>query len=219
MPISAYLQSAVFLILAAVALFGSAGTIAIAGFWLYLALLAAVTAASLLILDPDLIRERMRPGGQRPPLVLRLVAVVPFLHWIMAGLDRGRLHWSDGVPVWLQAAGLMGVACGFALFFWAMSVNRFFSSVARIQADRGQHVITAGPYGLVRHPGYSGAILLILASGLALGSWIAATFVVVLGIPLLFRRAVREDGMLNAELPGYRAYANRVRWRVLPGIW
>jgi protein-S-isoprenylcysteine O-methyltransferase Ste14 len=219
MPISAYVQSAVFFFLAAVALFGSAGTIAIPSFWLYLAILSAVTAASLLILDPDLIRERMRPGGRSPPIGLRLVGVVPFLQWIIAGLDRGRLHWSDGVPPWLQAAGLIAVAGGFALFFWAMAVNRFFSSVARIQADRGQHVISAGPYGWVRHPGYAGAILLILGSGLALGSWLAAAVLVVLGMPLLFRRAIWEDRLLTAELPGYRDYANRVRWRVLPGIW
>jgi protein-S-isoprenylcysteine O-methyltransferase Ste14 len=219
MPKSAYAQSVGFLILAAVALFGSAGTIAIAGFWLYLAILAAVTVTSLLIIDADLISERMRPGGRRPPLGLRLVAAVPFLHWIVAGLDRGRLHWSDGVAPWLQAAGLIAVALGFALFVWAMAVNRFFSSVARIQADRGQRVISTGPYGWVRHPGYAGAVLFILGSGLALGSWLAAAFLVVVAMPLLFRRAIREDRLLHAELPGYRNYASGVRWRVLPGIW
>jgi predicted permease len=96
MPVSAYVQSAIFLILAAVALFAAAGTIAILGFWLYLAILAAIIVASLLSLDPGLLRERMRPGGQRPPLALRLFTIVMFLHWIVAGLDRGRFHWSDG---------------------------------------------------------------------------------------------------------------------------
>lgn len=219
MPISAYVQSAGVVVLAAVALFGSAGSIAIAGFWLYLAILCAVTLASLTILDPDLLRERMRPGGHRPPLGLRLVGIVPVAHWVIAGLDRGRLHWSDGVPPGLQVVGLIGVACGFALFFWAMAVNRFFSSVARIQTDRGQHVVTAGPYSWVRHPGYSGAILLIITSGLALGSWLAETLLVILGMPLLFRRTIREDRLLHDKLPGYGDYASRVRWRVLPGIW
>jgi hypothetical protein len=96
MPVSAYVQSAIFLVLAALALFASAGTLAILGFWLYLAILAAIIVASLLALDPGLLRERMRPGGQRPPLALRLFTTVMFLHWIVAGLDRGRFHWSDG---------------------------------------------------------------------------------------------------------------------------
>jgi hypothetical protein len=146
MPVSAYVQSAVFLILAAVALFASAGTIAIASFWLFLAILTAATAISLAILDPDLIRERMRPGGRRPPLALRLVGLIPLMQLIVAGLDRGRLHWSDSVPPWLEAAGLIAMACGLCLFLWAMAVNRFFSSIARIQAERGQprQVLIAG---------------------------------------------------------------------------
>jgi hypothetical protein len=106
MPVSAYLQSSLFLILAAVALFASAGTVAILGFWLYLSIFAAIILASLPALDPGLLRERMRPGGTRPPLGLRLFTIVLFVHWIVAGLDRGRFHWSDSVPAWLQALGL-----------------------------------------------------------------------------------------------------------------
>ncbi len=219
MPVSAHVQTAIFLILAAVALFGSAGTIAIAGFWLYMAILAAVTVASLLILDPDLIRERMRPGGRRPPLGLRLFAIVLILHWITAGLDRGRFHWSDSVPPWLQAAGLAAVAGGYGLALWAMSVNRFFSSVVRIQSDRGQHVIMTGPYAWVRHPGYLAGIVIMIASGLALGSWLAAAILIACSLPFLLYRAITEDQVLQAELSGYRDYAARVRWRLLPGIW
>src|SRR3984885_9251260 len=98
MPLSAYIQAAVFWILAAVALFVSAGTVAIAGFWIYLAIFAAVFVASFLALDPGLLRERMRPGGQKPPVALRLFSLVLFLHRIAAGLHRGRYHWSDTVP-------------------------------------------------------------------------------------------------------------------------
>jgi protein-S-isoprenylcysteine O-methyltransferase Ste14 len=202
MPVSAYVQSAIFLILAAVALFAAAGTIAILGFWLYLAILAAIIVASLLALDPGLLRERMRPGGQRPPLGLRLFTVVMFLHWIVAGLDRGRFHWSDGVPSWIQAIGLIALAAGYVLCFWAMAVNRFFSSVVRIQSDRGQHVVASGPYAYLRHPGYLAGIVIILASGLALGSWLAALLVIVSSLPFLLYRAVTEDRVLQAELPG-----------------
>jgi protein-S-isoprenylcysteine O-methyltransferase Ste14 len=169
MPVSAYFQSVLFLVFAAVALFASAGTLAILGFWLYLAIFAAIILASLLELDPGLLRERMRPGGKRPPLALRLFTIVLFLHWIVAGLDRGRFHWSDNVPPWAQAAGLIVFAAGFALCFWAMAVNRFFSSVVRIQAERGQYVVTTGPYAYVRHPGYLAGILIMVASGSALG--------------------------------------------------
>jgi len=219
MPVSAYIQSAVFLIVAGVALFASAGTIVLPGFWLYLAIFAAVLVASFLWLDPDLLRERMRPGGKRPPLSLRLFMLVMVLHWVVAGLDRGRFHWSDSVPPWLQAVGLIVFAGGYALCFWAMAVNRFFSSVIRIQTDRGQYVVTTGPYAFVRHPGYTAGILIILASGIALGSWLATALLVITSLPFLLYRAVTENRVLLAELPRYRDYAEHVRWRLLPGIW
>jgi protein-S-isoprenylcysteine O-methyltransferase Ste14 len=101
---------------------------------------------SFATLDPDLLRERMRPGGKKPPLSLRIFSLVLFMHWMVAGLDRGRFHWSDDVPGWLQGVCLFTVAAGYALALWAMRVNRFFSSVIRIQTDRGQHVVTTGPY-------------------------------------------------------------------------
>jgi protein-S-isoprenylcysteine O-methyltransferase Ste14 len=100
-----------------------------------------------------------------------------------------------------------------------MLVNRFFSSVVRIQSDRGQHVIMTGPYAFIRHPGYFAGFVIILASGVALGSWVAAAVLIIPSIPGLLYRAITEDRVLQAELPGYRDYAARVRWRVLPGIW
>jgi protein-S-isoprenylcysteine O-methyltransferase Ste14 len=219
MPVSAYVKTILFLVPTAIALFASAGTVAIAGFWIYLAIYAAAFVVSLLILDPDLLQERMRPGGKPPPKVLQAVTLVLFAHWIVAGLDRGRFHWSDTVPVWLQAAAFVATVAGWALALWAMRVNRFFSSVARIQSDRGHHVITTGPYAFIRHPGYLAGFAIIIASGLALGSWLATAVLLIPCIPGLIYRAVTEDRMLQAELPGYRDYAGRVRWRVLPGIW
>ena len=219
MPVSAYFQSALVLIGAAAALFASAGTFAIAAFWVYLAILAMVFVASFAMLDPGLLRERMRPGGKPPPLGLKLFTVVLLLHLVVAGLDRGRLHLSDGIPPWLQATGLAVVAAAYALVLWAMRVNRFFSSVVRIQLDRGQRVVATGPYSFIRHPGYAAGILIVLASGIALGSWLAAALLVVTTLPFLFYRAITEDRVLLAELPGYREYAGRVRWRLIPGVW
>jgi protein-S-isoprenylcysteine O-methyltransferase Ste14 len=99
-----------------------------------------------------------------------------------------------------------------------MSVNRFFSSVVRIQDDRGHHVIDVGPYARVRHPGYVGMLMLGMALPLAFGSWWAF----VPGLPLVafaLRRVWIEDAFLLAHLPGYREYAGRVRYRLVPGAW
>ncbi len=219
MPISAYIRAALFVVAAAVALFASAGTLAIPGFWLYLAIFAAVMIVSFAALDPDLLRERMRPGGQKPPLALRLFSIMMFLHWIVAGLDRGRFHWSDDVPAWVEGVSLFAVAAGYALALWAMRTNRFFSSVIRIQTDRGQHVVTTGPYAFVRHPGYTAGILIMAASGPALGSWLAAALLLAFSLPFLSYRVVSEDRILQSELAGYSDYAKDVRWRLIPGIW
>lgn len=219
MPASAYLQSLGFFAMAVAALFASAGTVTILTYWVYLAILAAVFVASLFWVDPDLARERMRPGGARPPAALWLFSGVLIAHWMIAGFDHGRFHWSDSVPVWLQAVGLTAMAAGYAFCLWAMRVNRFFSSVVRIQADRGQVVVTTGPYAIIRHPGYLAGAAFVVASGLALDSWIATAVLAVCTLPFLLRRAVIEDRMLRAELPGYREYAERVRWRLMPGVW
>ncbi len=126
MPVSTYLKAGLFVVAAAVALFTAAGTVAIPGFWIYLTIFVVVVIVSFAALDPDLLRERMRPGGKKPPLSLRLFSLVMFMHWIVAGLDRGRFHWSDAVPGWLQGVCLFTVAAGYALELWAMRVNRFF---------------------------------------------------------------------------------------------
>src|SRR5262249_23967163 len=152
-----------------------------------------VMIVSIVALDPDLLRERMRPGCKKPPLGLRSFSLVLFMHWIVAGLDRGCFPWGGDVPGGLQGICLFAVAAGYALALWAMRVTRFFSSVIRIQTDRGQHVVTAGPYAFVRHPGYAAWILIIVASGPALGSWLAAALVVIFSMPFLLYRAVTED--------------------------
>ena len=100
-----------------------------------------------------------------------------------------------------------------------MRVNRFFSSIVRVQSDRGQVVITTGPYAIIRHPGYLAGIVIMMASGLAFNSWIATTMLMVCALPFLLHRVITEDRVLLAELPGYRDYAERVRWRLLLGIW
>jgi protein-S-isoprenylcysteine O-methyltransferase Ste14 len=210
-------QTALMLVLLAAALFVPAGTLRIPEFWLYLAINGAVMFGSLLWLPADLLEERARPGGKPLGSAYIPVALVPFIHWVVAGLDR-RFHWTDTVPFWLQGVGFALVISGFALFFWGRSVNRFFSSVPRIQTERGHHVVTDGPYRYVRHPGYTGAIAITLGSGFALGSWLSA-LVFTPALAMLLYRTLKEDAQLKAELPGYKEYAARVRWRWFPGVW
>jgi len=199
-------------------LFGSAGRWDIAAFWLYLLVWTLAALVSVGVLDPTLYRERMSPGGKRIGFWYWLLMVPLIAHWVVAGLDVGRKHWSDSVPVWLQGIGLVGFTAGFGLIVWAMAVNRFFSSVVRIQSDRGHQLVTGGPYGWIRHPGYLAALLQGISSGIALGSWVSMIPVVGM-LPLLFVRTVREDRFLRGNLPGYLEYAQRVRYRMLPGIW
>jgi protein-S-isoprenylcysteine O-methyltransferase Ste14 len=211
------IRTVITLALLAAALFLPAGTLGVPEFWLYLAINAAVMAAGLLWLPPDLLEERMRPGGKEMNAAYIPVFLVPLAHWITAGLDH-RFHWTDSVPFPLQAAAFAVIALSFALFFWGMMVNRFFSSVPRIQSERGHHVITSGPYRFVRHPGYIAAVAVVLASGPALGSWLSA-LVFTPALPMLLYRTLKEDAQLKNELPGYREYAERVRWRWAPGVW
>jgi len=118
----------------------------------------------------------------------------------------------------VQGAGLLAVAAALAVVVWAMAVNRFFSPVIRIQTDRGHHLVTSGPYRYVRHPAYAAFPLVMVGSGLALGSWLAALIGLLLVVPVL-RRAALEDRVLLKQLEGYAAYARQVRYRMFPGVW
>ena len=152
----------------AAVLFGAAGTLAVPMFWAYLVLFAVLcqtASAAVYLLSPDLVKERVRPGeGEQDRVTVRALNLLMFVQLLLAGLDVGRLHWSATVPFPLQILGLVGFATGMGLTTWAMLVNRFFSSAVRLQPDRGQQVVSSGPYRLVRHPGYSGGLLLLLSA-------------------------------------------------------
>ena len=136
---------------------------------------------------------------------------------IVAGLDH-RYNWSPEFPLWLSVIGFILIAFGYAFAAWAVAENRFFSSVVRIQTERGHVVCDTGPYRFVRHPGYAGNILPLFGIVLALGSvWTLIPTAVALIIMVI--RTVLEDKTLQEELPGYRDYARRVRYRLIPGIY
>lgn len=147
--------------------------------------------------------------------LMALSVVFPLV--IVAGLDH-RCGWSPVFPLWLIVLGFILISLGYAFGVWALVENRFFSSVVRIQADRGHVVCDSGPYRIVRHPGYAGSILPLLGIVLALGSvWTLIPAVVALIIAVI--RTALEDQTLQEELPGYRDYARRVRYRLIPGIY
>jgi len=139
-----------------------------------------------------------------------------FAVFVIAPLDAGRFGWSGELPLWAYAAGYAAVFAGFSIHVWSMWVNRFFVSTVRLQ--KGQAVIQEGPYKIVRHPGYVAGILLAAGSSLALGSYwglVPAGMVAV----LLIIRTQLEDETLRKELKGYKEYAKKVRYRLLPGVW
>ncbi|MHC5007441.1 MAG: methyltransferase family protein [Planctomycetota bacterium] len=200
-------------------LFACAGRWDLPMMWAYVGVLGALMVTAMALIDPGLIKERLRSGARRESrwglIGLKLVG---WAYLIFAALDVGRLHWSDGVPVALQITGLVGFGAGYGLTMWAILANRFFSSVIRHQVDRGHHVITTGPYRYVRHPGYIGIIVGVLCSGLALGSWLSLVPAVVF-VLLILRRTVVEDRFLHEHLDGYADYAGRVPYRLIPGVW
>lgn len=206
------------------AMFLVAGTARWAWGWAYLAVLLAVLSAYAWILftiHPDLAGERTRPPADAKRWDKPLVAIVgglgPILLLLCCALDR-RLGFSPEMPWGWHLPGFAMVAVGGAFTNWAVSHNRFFSALIRIQRDRGHRVIDTGPYRIVRHPGYTGSILHTLGTSLALGSW----WSFAVGIPLCMVIAARtalEDGTLRTELEGYEAYASRVRSRLIPGLW
>lgn len=136
---------------------------------------------------------------------------------IVAGLDH-RFGWSPVFPTWLNVVGIFLIAFGYAFATWAFAENRFFSSMVRIQIDRGHVVCDSGPYRIVRHPGYAGSLLALPGVVLALdSSWTLIPAGVALLITMI--RTELEDRALQEELLGYQAYTNRVRYRLFPGVY
>ncbi|MCB0121185.1 MAG: isoprenylcysteine carboxylmethyltransferase family protein [Caldilineaceae bacterium] len=162
--------------------------------------------------------ETVRNAKTWDKVLAPLMAVsIGFPMVIVAGLDH-RYRWSFEFPLWLIVIGYILISFGYAFAAWALAENRFFSSVVRIQTDRGHVVCDSGPYRFVRHPGYAGNSLALFGIVLALGSaWTLIPAAVAFIIAVI--RTVLEDQTLQEELPGYRDYARRVRYRLIPGIY
>jgi protein-S-isoprenylcysteine O-methyltransferase Ste14 len=214
-----------FLILVSFAiLFAAAGTVNWPNAWVYFVLACvsqAVTWAVLARVNPQVINARGGVTKSGTKTFDRVwVAIYPVLslaNLVVMGFDAVRFHWS-AMPTWLSVAGIV-LFIPFAVFAaWAMAVNKFFEWTVRIQDDRGQQVISSGPYGIVRHPGYISLIVSVLAGPLILGSWWGLVASGILSLVIIARTAL-EDRTLQAELPGYKEYAQKVRYRLVPLVW
>lgn len=210
-------------ILAGAVLFGLAGTLRWWQAWLFLVTYVATIAALMGLVfnaSPDLVAERARaaklaPGWDRFLVTVMNLCLPSML--VLAALDH-RFAWTPAVaPLWgiLALGPMLG---GNALTLLAMRSNRFFSSHVRIQEDRGHVVVSQGPYHWVRHPGYAGSLLFNLSVPILLGSWVAGGLGLLFLIVCLVRTAL-EDATLQRDLAGYRAYAEQVRFRLVPFVW
>ncbi|MDL1910774.1 isoprenylcysteine carboxylmethyltransferase family protein [Chloroflexi bacterium CFX6] len=171
---------------------------------------------------PDIIAERARSMEMQDAkpwdkILSPALAFGALIILIVAGADKG-FGWSAPFSLNAKIVALLVIVLGYVIGSWALIENRFFSGVVRIQTDRGHHVVTTGPYRLVRHPGYAGALWTYLAMPILLDSlW--AFIPAVLLVAVLILRTSLEDRTLQAELPGYAEYAKRTRYRLFPGIW
>jgi protein-S-isoprenylcysteine O-methyltransferase Ste14 len=213
-----------FLVLAqAVVLFVSAGKWDWWNAWAYMGEYLAFLVFNLFVLLPghkSLVEERSRAGegAKSWDKVISLVTFfLGFLILVIAGLDE-RLGWPGSLPLWAQVLFMVLLAASYPLFTWAMVSNRFFSTLVRIQKERGHTVQTGGPYRFVRHPGYASLLCSYMLIPLALGSLWACLPALLLVANLVLRTSL-EDRTLQVELEGYREYAARVRFRLIPGIW
>ena len=203
-------------------LLGAAGQLSWPMAWAVLGIYLASKVTGLAFLDPELIRERAAPGpgvdrGDMVIATLGYLALYPGT-FVTAGLDAIRLGPTIAIPLFVQVTTLVVYAFGYGFTTWAVLSNPFFATFVRIQDDRGHSVISSGPYALVRHPGYSGALLSHLALPFALGS-IWALLPAAVGAVFFVVRTLREDQTLRDHLAGYREYQVQVRWRLLPGVW
>jgi protein-S-isoprenylcysteine O-methyltransferase Ste14 len=217
-------QTLLWLAITGALLFVPAGTMEWPGAWVFLAIWLAGGLFSGLLLakqNPDILKERLRPPMQQAqkgwdrPILLAILLAWAMLH-IGAGLDVR--YGLSSVPVWLKAAGAIGFALSIYVFHIVMRENSYASAVVKVDAERGHKVISTGPYAWVRHPMYSGAILYFIGAPLLLGSWYALAIGILL-IGILALRSVWEEQTLATELEGYADYAQRVRYRLVPGVW
>jgi protein-S-isoprenylcysteine O-methyltransferase Ste14 len=210
-------------LIAGLIVFLAAGRFDLVWGWALVGIYLAWTAATAIVLIPrcpELLVERATRQKSMKSWDARLMGVIGLLtvvKYIVAGLDL-RYAWTAGFPITVHWIALIIGAATFALVTWSMAANAFFSMIVRIQDDREHAVADTGPYRFVRHPGYVGSIVFELASPILLGSLWALIPGAIAALLFIIRTAL-EDRTLHEELPGYPEFAERTRYRLLPGVW
>jgi len=194
--------------------------------WLFSVIFLLMSFGTLVYLyfhDPELLVERFGSPvqeGQKPwDKVLLSLFFLEFLVWFaIMPIDARRRGWSPTFPLWIKIAGTLLLLLASFLLFEALKENTFAAPVVKMQKERGQKVISTGLYSIVRHPMYAGATLLFISAPLLLGS----VYGLIMGFVLIVTIAIRsvgEEAMLKQELPGYREYMQKVKWRMIPFIF
>lgn len=206
-------------ILLAAVFFLTAGTLRYWEAWLYLGVIFIPGTLFLVYLlrnAPDLLARRLRTLEKEKiqSRVVRLTGMIMLLAFVIPGLDR-RFGWSS-VPPWVVIAANLVALAGYGLYVIVLRENRYASRI--IEVEQHQQVISTGPYAVVRHPLYVAVLLMYMFSPLALGSYWAVLPTLLMPIFLVIR-INNEEAMLSRDLEGYQAYVQRVRYRLIPGVW
>lgn len=216
------LRSLIGLAAFSILVFGPAGTVAYWQGWAFIAVFSISTTiigVYLALKDPVLLERRMKAGPAaetrpRQKIIISLAFAIFLLLLVVSTLDH-RFGWSR-VPTPVSLLGDALVAIGLMIDLRVLRENSY--GAATIERMEGQQVVTTGPYALVRHPMYAGALIMVFGVPLALGSW-WGLIVALAAIPTLMLRVLDEEEMLRSELDGYGAYTQRVRYRLIPGLW
>ena len=206
-------------------LFVSAGTVLWPAGWVFMAIFFGFALAITLWVgreEPELLAERLSAPIQRgQPLwdkVFVAVVMLLFVVWlILMPLDAVRFGWSQ-MPGWLQGLGALGLVLSLYVVFLTFRENAYLALVVKVQEQRGQRVVTSGPYRYVRHPMYASMLLFLPGSALLLGSWWGLLLCLAI-LGLLVWRTTLEEQLLKEELAGYEEYARHVRYRLIPYVW
>ena len=218
----AWLSLVVLAVIMALLLFVPAGTTDDWQAWMFLLVFfcaSVLHTAYLMKHDPALLQRRMRGGplaeketAQKAIMFAASSGFIALL--VVSGLDR-RYGWSM-VPIEVVIVGDILIVVGYLIIFFVFRENTFTAATIEVMND--QRVISTGPYALVRHPMYAGGLLYLLGMPLALGSYVAL-IPFAASVPFLFWRLFDEERLLTKDLPGYAAYCEKVRWRLIPGVF
>ena len=224
-PSEVIIKLLLFIIVLGAAFFGMARTFNWPEAWIWIGLYVAWAIFIAIYLyknNPELLKERLntfKKYQKKWDLIVMLSGIPAYIAvFILPGLDIYRFGWTPKLPLLVEIFGFALNIAAFYIIFLTMRANTFLTRVVEIQKDRGHHVISTGPYAYVRHPMYVGIFMMFFGTPLALGSiWglvgsVSASLVILL-------RTVLEDKTLQNELPGYKEYTQKVKYRIIPGIW